>query len=735
MDYWSSKGRHVLIAALEAVCDTVEGDLAAEIQQRDDDRHASLLEEINILKTTAARVDDLEKENQVLILDLDELRRNQVLQDVKSPQSSPASGECAPSTARPALARVSADGNIGTLGAGPSADGFEEPTWEKKYTKLAMKHVALEKRHDETRRSAMKYRESRESWTKYALSVEAKVKRLEKRLQRNENTDGRLLAPSEAKPQTARAAPDDALGSGSDSSPPPAISPPPLDGAIEESINRENTTPTPTSAMPGYTVRSRDEAMQDGSEGADELPSMPPGTAAKPAAAIKQEPSSDAPVVVSERTIRKRKHTEDEAGMTAPARRIKSDQSTSSDPVITGEVPLFCPHESIDLDDEDQGMPTPRKQRPSEHQGLREEDEVTPAKDEVSIEQHFAGARSRKNELNTPSRDLSTHPDRPAAAVLSTHQLSRTYGDSHRSPIKAGWTLSSGIADVAEETVESFYSPSPRHAAGKGPAHQTPAQGRLHSLLNHGSPKKTAGFLSPTPARRDYASPHLDKENIDDMPPEKDIRPRQDAPVKTSPAVKASPATSLRRSFKDKGNPAKPSRLRERTLAELRPEDFKVNPKSNNGYRYAFDEVVRNREERSELAGCTDPNCCGKQFRVMAESELSAGGPGILSRVADVKMMENYLGNEAYRLVDMTRAERQDMWLKAKIQDLADRYGRHRHRFARKPSPPGYWNPDFPSTQEIEQSKEEAERLERGLVEERWREAMRGGGRWLFRDE
>jgi hypothetical protein len=169
-------------------------------------------------------------------------------------------------------------------------------------------------------------------------------------------------------------------------------------------------------------------------------------------------------------------------------------------------------------------------------------------------------------------------------------------------------------------------------------------------------------------------------------------------------------------------------------LAELRPEDFKVNARSNNGYGYAFDEVVRNREERAELAGCTDPNCCGRQFRAMAESELSAGGPGILSRVADIKMMKNYLGTEDYRLVEMTREERQETWLKAKIQDLADRYGRHRHRFARRPSPPGYWNPDFPSTQEIEKSKEEAERVERGLVEERWREAMRGG-RWLFRDE
>jgi len=198
--------------------------------------------------------------------------------------------------------------------------------------------------------------------------------------------------------------------------------------------------------------------------------------------------------------------------------------------------------------------------------------------------------------------------------------------------------------------------------------------------------------------------------------------------------AKDSPATPLQRQAQAKAK-AKAGRLRDRPLAELRPEDFKVNPKSNNGYTHAFDEVVRNKGERAELAGCTDPNCCGRQFRAMAESELSAGGPAVLSRMADTKMMEDYLGSESYRLVEMTREERREVWLKAKIQDLANRYGRHRHRFARRPSPPGYWNPDFPSTQEIEQSKQEAERLERGVVEERWREARRGGGRWLFRDE
>jgi hypothetical protein len=690
------------------------------------------LEEVSRLQATATRVDQLEKENHALLRDLDRLRGKQGSQGAGSPESAavaPSASQEGPlPTARPALAEISTNTKISAVSAGPSACGSEDvPNWEKEYSKLAVQHTALKQRHEETHRSARKLRESRDNWTKYAQSLEAKIEKLEKKVQRYKNMDGRLPVSSSAKARSIEADPDGALpeqtalGLNAVSDPAPTTSPRTRNNVVNDSTGRENATPTPAAATPSYARRSADEETQDGSDEV-ELPPIPSAMASKSTVTIKKEPSSDAPVIVSERPVRKRKHTDDDVGMPAPPRRIKSEQSTSSEPVITGEAPIFCPHESIDLDEEERGMPTPRKQRDWEHRHVLREDR----EDDAPIEQRFAGARSAQRQVNTPARGLDA-PPRPTGSNLSTHKLSRTHRD-RGSPIRAGWTMRSGIADVAEETVESFYSPKPRQA-GNG-LHQTPAQGRLHSLLNDGSPKKTAAVLSPARLRRDNADPRFDKENIESMAPEES----RDVLVKPSPTVEAFTATPLRRHAQDKGNLAKPSRLRDRPLAELRPEDFKVNARSNNGYGYAFDEVVRNREERAELAGCTDPNCCGRQFRAMAESELSAGGPGILSRVADIKMMKNYLGTEDYRLVEMTREERQETWLKAKIQDLADRYGRHRHRFARRPSPPGYWNPDFPSTQEIEKSKEEAERVERGLVEDRWREAMRGG-RWLFRDE
>ncbi len=83
----------------------------------------------------------------------------------------------------------------------------------------------------------------------------------------------------------------------------------------------------------------------------------------------------------------------------------------------------------------------------------------------------------------------------------------------------------------------------------------------------------------------------------------------------------------------------------------------------------------------------------------------------------------------------MSREEKEDLWVEAKVRDLANRFGRHKHRYTRRPSPPGFWNPDMPSTQELAREREETDKAVRKQVEERYRDALRGNGRWLFRDE
>lgn len=669
----------------------------------------------------AARADQLGKENQALFRELEALRKKHI----------PVTSDNGPRTARPALAEISANSKAGAMNAGHAIiESDEKLNFENEYSKLQKLNAAMTARYQEMQRVARKYRGSRDDWKKYAMSVEAKVKWLEKKLQRPQGTGELPATPSTAckpaptgidknKPHSGRTV----IGSSVLPNPESDTGPGMHEDAAKQSMGHRGASPTRATTMPQFRV---DEETEDEAEQAYVLPLIPPDMTAGPVTTIKEEPSSDGPVIVSERSLRKRKHTVDDPGTSGRPRRIKSEHNISSDPVVTAEIATFCPHESIDLDEDQDGMPTPRKQP------LRENRALTPREDKVPLELLHTGTRPGNGVDDTTTPILETTPGRPAPAGLSTHKPGIS-NRGNRLPARPEWNLNSAIADIAEDAFEEFHSPIP---AGDGvmATHLTPTRGRLHSLLHNGSPAKNAAVLRPTPQGRDSRISRLDGDGFEEVELSPVPEQRRGMLAKASPAVKAKPSFLTPRNNQDKSKPPKPSRLRDRPLADLRPEDFKVNSKSNNGYRHAFDEVVRGKGDRAELAGCIDPQCCGKKFRAMAESELSAGGPGILSRTADTKMLEDYMGGEAYRLTAMTREERQETWLKAKTQDLADRYGRHRHRFARRPSPPGYWNPDFPSTQEIETRKEEAEKMEREMVEERWREAMRGG-RWVFKDE
>lgn len=102
----------------------------------------------------------------------------------------------------------------------------------------------------------------------------------------------------------------------------------------------------------------------------------------------------------------------------------------------------------------------------------------------------------------------------------------------------------------------------------------------------------------------------------------------------------------------------------------------------------------------------------------------------------DQRLLEEYLGDNARaRLRQMSEAERKELLIQTKAAQLAQKHGRHRHAFQRSTTPPGFWRTDFPTTQETEEDREKAGVLERSKVEERYREAMRPGGMWVFRDE
>ncbi|KAE9968120.1 hypothetical protein EG327_011182 [Venturia inaequalis] len=186
--------------------------------------------------------------------------------------------------------------------------------------------------------------------------------------------------------------------------------------------------------------------------------------------------------------------------------------------------------------------------------------------------------------------------------------------------------------------------------------------------------------------------------------------------------------------------------LRNKPVDALNADDFKLNPKAKGGLDLAYADPVRGREARSHLDGCTDSNCatCGDQLQAMAsELELTVGSHLFASTQDDnlteeEKLIKFYLGDmfDLEEVRAMTQEEKTPMILQARTKLLADRHGRHKIRpMGRGKSPPGFWNFDMPTTQQLEAQREEADARQKEIIAERRREAMRPGGRWIFRDE
>ena len=169
--------------------------------------------------------------------------------------------------------------------------------------------------------------------------------------------------------------------------------------------------------------------------------------------------------------------------------------------------------------------------------------------------------------------------------------------------------------------------------------------------------------------------------------------------------------------------------LRCRPVGSLCLDDFKINPRYL-GVDYAFADTFRGREQRRCLQGCTKPECCGDAFRKAVE--IGA----VRSDKPDAQVLEQFLGpNYDIVMGAYPPDRRKELLVQAHAYAYANQHGKHRQAFERRSTPPGFWRTDMPTTQEQEDDRTRAHEMERQKVEERWREAMREDGRWLFRDE
>ncbi|EYE99557.1 SAE2 C-terminal domain-containing protein [Aspergillus ruber CBS 135680] len=172
-------------------------------------------------------------------------------------------------------------------------------------------------------------------------------------------------------------------------------------------------------------------------------------------------------------------------------------------------------------------------------------------------------------------------------------------------------------------------------------------------------------------------------------------------------------------------------------LHRLELNHFKINSDYNHGADYAFGDIVRKGDERKGLSGCTHTGCCGDKFLAIARAGgLQTNLGGVISKEADEeKIIEEYLGDEKDLIHSMDPQDRQELLHEARAKHISDIFGKHKHVHQRPRTPPGFWRTDMPDTQELEHDREEAEKVEREKVYERYREAMRPGGLWKFADE
>lgn len=186
--------------------------------------------------------------------------------------------------------------------------------------------------------------------------------------------------------------------------------------------------------------------------------------------------------------------------------------------------------------------------------------------------------------------------------------------------------------------------------------------------------------------------------------------------------------------------------LRSRPVHRLRREDFKINPSANQGIGYAYREVVRKRRERRCLPNCDRPDCCGDAFKRLIDIagpfprqnrglfESSPPDDECSKEGYDYKILKSYMGDNFHAWSRMSDEEKKEEWSRAQAWDAGHRFGRHKAT-GRQRTPSGYWKVDVDSTQEAQEQREEADKMAREEVVERWREAMRPGGIWKFADE
>ncbi|OAQ98479.1 hypothetical protein LLEC1_02131 [Akanthomyces lecanii] len=690
MTSWFGKGRPALQEALNRICDEIDADIAADLSIDAQE----LFQCQSLLKQQAAKTESLEKENLALRSEVDKLRHLNDTIDRFPLEPLPPSSSLMPN--------------------GVLESSNPEVAQKIEYTKLAQRFRLLNENFRKARSALERRKIERDAWKR-------RFETLQEQVQATEDEHGVRISTRASAALAALPSVAASFGSSfSSTADPNDAAPEPEEPQLPSMALKSST-----SSRSASTVLGPLDSTQGDSE-ANDLPSLPTTAEAPSDPLVKREASSDGPVVISERPVKKRRGDESTMGM-RPLVRVKEETSQDSS-LITGEPRLAASQESIDLGNVTH-MTTPRKPREADSTPkMPPVPAATPADTNAVV---TPLARYVRLDVPVPQSARASAMSSALTPISINRRMNRSGGDKPSKPSRKR-QLDEGIADIADDgtSVRTGQENTPLRTVHS--RYQTP-KNRLEQLLQQGEVDDSPALSQssrPTQRGPSTTTAELNIPGRRELPFEKQAR--QNRPI-LAPAAIAQP--SPRSPQRSPQRPAKQGRIRNKPPRELRLDDFRINPAANEGHDFAFSDVVRDKSDRACLPGCTELHCCGKQFRALAISQRPDLPLTAAQRMEEQKLLEWHLGDYAYRLATMDPEERAEAWIQAKTQELANKYGRHRHRYSRMQSPPGFWDPDFPSTQELEMNREEAAEREKRAVRERYREAMKAGGRWLFKDE
>lgn len=478
---------------------------------------------------------------------------------------------------------------------------------------------------------------------------------------------------------------------------------------------------------------SNERAIEDERNHDDHIPSSQT-TESEPndPPTLPQEPPSDDVEVVSARLLKRRRYDAPKAQATkvkqepdSPDEPIELASEDFSSPVLQRQPPLRA--ETSDLNALLSNVKTPRKWR----RGRRLSGDLARTVTLVNMNSSLSEGDERgldgehvphaPPDADTMLEDRAMHQrDHGSRGRSVLRQLSNNIQSPPRKSVpKTTDSRKRKLDQVAMLTEDGDIAPTQDITPDK-PSMRNPATAkRLDELLSGPTPGRVPLAKQKTPEtviRRTEKAPIIKPEPENEYPyPQHQFPRRVDRPGRRDPTPP----------------PPDPEDepLRSRPLASLQLNDFKVNPRYVDS-TFAFADTLRGRDARRCLQGCTKPDCCGNAFRKAVEF-------GILNpSESDSQLLSHYYGPDYQQIMAPFPQEKQrDLIMQARASAFADQHGKHRQAFERAKSPPGFWRTDMPTTQEEEEDRSRAREMEREKVEERWREALRPGGRWIFRDE